>query len=122
MKFFKEEIGIHSVQPSAEMAEDLNQDNILRFSANISNNPHDFFESKLFLEGNIQKQTAVNATWVPVEDADNITLELSAFYKMFKEMTLKFSNDSEIEKVTHPGDWVNRFIMMNMIIQIQMVN
>ena len=54
MKFFKEERGIHSVQPSAETAEDLNQDDILRFSANITNNPHDFFESKLFL-GDIQK-------------------------------------------------------------------
>ena len=104
MKFFKEERGVHSVQPSAETAEDLNQDDILRFSANISNNPHDFFELKLFLEGDIQKQTAANAAWVPVEDADNVTLELSGFYKMFKEMSLKFSNDSEIEKVTHPEE------------------
>ena len=99
VKFFKKERGIHSVQPSAETAEDLNQDDILRFSASISNNPHDFFESKLFLEGDIQKQTAANADWLPVEDADNVTLELSGFYKMFK-MSLKFSNDSEIEKVT----------------------
>ena len=32
---------------------------------------------------------------------------------MFKEMTLKFSNDSEIEKVTHPGEvaTINQFIM-----------
>ena len=113
MKFFKEERGIYSVQPSAETAEDLNQDDILRFSANISNNPHDFFESKLFLEGDIQKQTAANAAWVPVEDADNVTLELSGFYKMFKEMSLKFSNDSEIEKVTHLGEvaTINQFIM-----------
>ena len=46
VKILKEERGIHSVQPSAETAEHLNQDDILRFSANISNNPHDFFESK----------------------------------------------------------------------------
>ena len=56
VKFHKEERGIHSVQPSAETAEDLNQDDILRFSANISNNSHDFFESKLLLEGNIEKK------------------------------------------------------------------
>ena len=54
---------------------------------------------RLFLEGDIQKQTADNAAWVAVEDADNITLELSVFYKMFKEMTLTFINDSEIEKL-----------------------
>ena len=32
---------------------------------------------------------------------------------MFKEMTLKFSNDSEIEKGTHPGEvaTINQFIM-----------
>ena len=60
VKFFKEERGIYSVQPSAETAEDLNQDDILHFSASISNNPHDFFDSKLFLEGDIQKQTAAN--------------------------------------------------------------
>ena len=59
MKFFKEERGIHSVQPNAETAEDLNQDDILRFSANISNNPHDFSESKLFLEGDIQKKLQI---------------------------------------------------------------
>ena len=58
----------------------------------------------MFLEGDIQKQTADNAAWVAVEDADNITLKLSAFYKMLKEMTLQFSNDSEIEKVTHPAE------------------
>ena len=32
---------------------------------------------------------------------------------MFKEMTLKFSNDSEIVNVTHPGEvaTINQFIM-----------
>ena len=73
---FLKKRGIHSVQLSAETAEDLNQDDILHFSANISNNPHDFFESKLLL-GDIQKQTADNAAWVAVEEADNITLEVS---------------------------------------------
>ena len=50
---------------------------------------------------------------VAVEDADNKTLDLSVFYKMFKEMTLKFSIDSEIEKVTHLGEvaTINQFIM-----------
>ena len=70
----------------------------LRFSANVSNNPHDFFESKLLLEGHIEKQAAVDGNWEALANADNITLELSAFYKMFKEMTLRMSNDSEIEK------------------------
>ena len=67
----------------------------------------------MFLEGDIQKQTAANAAWVPVEDVDNVTLELSGFYKMFKEMSLKFSNDLEIEKVTHPGEvaMINQFMM-----------
>ena len=113
VKFHKEERGIHSVQPSAETAEDLNQDDILRFSANVSNNPHDFFESKLLLEGNIEKQAAAGGNWEALANADNITLELSAFYKMFKEMTLRMSNDSEIEKVTHPGEvaTINQFIM-----------
>ena len=48
VKFHKEERGFLSVQSSAETAEDLNQDDTLHFSANISNNSHDFFESKLF--------------------------------------------------------------------------
>ena len=40
VKFHKER-GIHSVQLSSETAEDLNQDDILQFNANLSNNPHD---------------------------------------------------------------------------------
>ena len=47
---------LNFIKKSAETAEDLNQDDILRFSANISNNPHDFFESKLLLEGSIEKK------------------------------------------------------------------
>ena len=43
LNIFIEERGIHSVQLSAETAKDLNQDDVLHFSANISNNPHDFF-------------------------------------------------------------------------------
>ena len=55
--------------------EDLNQDqdDVLRFLANISNNPHDFFESKLFF-GDIQKKSNVqNAAWEALADADNLT-------------------------------------------------
>ena len=46
--------------------------------------------------------------------SDNITLELSAIYKMFKEMTLRTQTDSEIEKtVNHPEETatLNQFIM-----------
>ena len=100
VKFYKEERGIFSVQPGVETSENLNQDDILRFSANVSNNPHDFFDSKLLIEGNIEKKDAANdAHWEAIADADNMTLELSAFYKMFKQMTLRINNDSEIESV-----------------------
>ena len=51
MKFFKEGKGVLSVQPSKGISKNLNQDDTLRFSTNVSNNPHDFFESRLFLEG-----------------------------------------------------------------------
>ena len=38
-----------------------------------------------FLEGNTQKKSnAQNAAWEDIANADNITLELSAFYKMLK--------------------------------------
>ena len=115
VKFHKVERGIHSIQPSAETAEDLNQDDILQFTANLTNNPHDVFDSKLFLEGKIQKKgNADDAQWVDLEDADNITLELSVFYKMFKEMSIKAVNDSYIEKVNHPGEvaTINQFTML----------
>ena len=111
VKFHREERGIRSVQPNSETAEDLNQDDILQFNANLSNNPHDLCDSKLFLEGKIQKKSnAQNAEWEDLANADNMTL---AFYKMFKEMTLRTENDSEIEKVNHPGETatLNQFIM-----------
>ena len=118
VKFYKEDRSIHSVQPSSETAEELNQDGILQFYANLSNNPHDFYDSKLFLEGKIQKKGAgANAQWEELDrtnaNADNITLELSAFYKMFKEMALRTETDSEIKKVNHPGETatLNQFIM-----------
>ena len=113
MEFHKEERDFLSVQSSVETDKDLNQDDTLRFLANISNNPHDFFESKLLLEWNVEKQTVDNVAWVPLVDADNITLELSALYKVFNEITLRFSNDSELEKVTHPGEaaTITQFIM-----------
>ena len=65
------------------------------------------------MAGSTEKQTADNADWVTLADADNITLELSAAYKMFNEMTLRFSNDSELETVRHPGEVAtkNQFIM-----------
>ena len=44
VKFYKEEISIHTVQPSSETAEDLNQDDILQFNANLSNNPHNLYD------------------------------------------------------------------------------
>ena len=63
------------------------------------------------MEENVEIITADNAVWEALADADNITLELSAFYKMFKEMTLRFSNDSELEKLTHSGEvaTINQF-------------
>ena len=64
VKFHKVERGIHSVQPSGETAENLNQDDIIQFTANLTNNPHDVFDSKLFLEGEIQKKgNAADAQW-----------------------------------------------------------
>ena len=114
VKIYKEERGIFSVQPRAETAENLNQDDTLRFSANVSNNPHDFFDSKLLIEGNIEKKGAADdAQWEAIADADNMTLELSAFYKMFKQMTLRINSDSEIENVQYPGEvaTINQFIM-----------
>lgn len=113
VKFYKEERSIHSVQPSGETAENLNQDDILQFAANLTNNPHDIFESTLMLEGKIQERADANAAWTDLLDATEVSLELSAFYKMFKEMSIKSANDSYIEKVNHPGEVasINQFLM-----------
>ena len=114
IKFYKEEEGLHSVQPSSETAENLNQDDILDFKANLNSNLYDIFDSYILLEGNIQKRATVgdNQNWVALGD-DNVTIEPCGFYKMFREMSLITSNDTEIEKVTHPGEvaMLNQFLM-----------
>ena len=96
IKFYKEEQGFHSIQPSSETAENLNQDDILDFKANMNSNLYDIFDSYLSLEGNIQKRATAgdNQNWIALGD-DNVTIEFCGLYKMFHEMSLLASNDSE---------------------------
>ena len=102
-----------TLQPSGETAENLNQDDILDFKANLNNNLHDVFDSFIFLEGKIQQKLTADQNWTDLTPANNITIEPCGFYKMFKEMKLLASNDVEIEKVNHPGEvaMINQFLM-----------
>ena len=85
IEFYKEEEGLHSIQPSSETAENLNQDDILDFKANLNSNLYDIFDSYLLLEGNLQKRATAgdNQNWIAL-GTDNVTIEPCGFYKMFR--------------------------------------
>ena len=106
---YKESQSYHYVQPSSETAEDLNQDGNIDFICNLTSSKYDLFDSGLLIEGQFQQRltqgTAEEQTWKAV--TDNITLENNALLRIFKEMSLKSSADTEIEKVSHPGEVSN---------------
>lgn len=116
LKFYKEQRGFHSVQPSSETSENLNQDDIIRLEASLTNDSFDVFDSNLLMEGKLQKKltTEAETAWVDiVSTTDDITLELNGILRMFKEMVIYSNTDKIIERVSYPGEvsTINQFLM-----------
>ena len=80
INYYQEYKGFNTVQVSAETAENLNIDDVLRFNATLTNDTFDVFASFLLLEGSLQKSADAGVTWTNILAADNITLELNGFF------------------------------------------